>query len=299
MAYLLQQILNAVPQAMLYATLAFGYALIFGMTRRVDITYGALFAFAGQIFVLFTDRGWSTYYWVLPAALGLGAAASLAYTLGSSALIARHVMRPLSNASLNAVLVASVGVLLLLTETARLASDAREIWLSPFLNRRLIVMRDGDGFAASLTLIQLLNSVLMLALLLAGAFVMERSQLGRIWKAVSDDRQAARFCGVDTDRVFLVACLAASCIACFAACLATSYYGTMDFSSGLVFGVKVALIAAAGGQSRPLHAALGGVAVAFAETLWSGYGPMVWRDFVVTGGLVLLLVVSRRERIIP
>lgn len=59
MAYFLQQIANAVPVAALYAALAFGYAIAFAVTRRADLTYGALFAFAGQIFVLFADVGWS------------------------------------------------------------------------------------------------------------------------------------------------------------------------------------------------------------------------------------------------
>jgi len=49
MAYLLQQLANAVPLAALYATLAFGYSIAFGVMKRADITYGALFAFAGQM----------------------------------------------------------------------------------------------------------------------------------------------------------------------------------------------------------------------------------------------------------
>lgn len=72
MAYFLQQIANAVPVAALYAALAFGYAIAFAVTRRADLTYGALFAFAGQIFVLFADVGWNRLWLVLPAALGLG-----------------------------------------------------------------------------------------------------------------------------------------------------------------------------------------------------------------------------------
>ena len=54
MGYLLQQLANAVPLAALYAALAFGYSLAFGVTKRADITYGAMFAFAGQILLLAT-----------------------------------------------------------------------------------------------------------------------------------------------------------------------------------------------------------------------------------------------------
>jgi len=299
MAYLLQQVLNALPLAALYGLLSFGYALSFGMTRRVDITFGALFAFAGQIFVLFTDIGWNRYYLILPASLGLGAVAALAYALGASAFIGRHVMRPLFRQSSNALLVASLAVLILLSETARLASGSRDIWLSPFLNQPVVLMKNADGFTASLTVLQIVNTGMMVLLLATSAIVMRVSRLGRLWRAVADDPLAARFCGVDADRVFVVGFLVAGALATIAAILSTAYYGTMDFGAGLVFGVKVALIAAAGGQSYPLYAALGAAAVALAETLWSGYGPIVWKDFVITGSLVILLIASRRERLIP
>lgn len=63
MAYFLQQLLNAVPVAALYAVLAFGYAIAFSVTKRADVTYGAIFAFAGQTCLLLltsagTGCGW-------------------------------------------------------------------------------------------------------------------------------------------------------------------------------------------------------------------------------------------------
>jgi branched-chain amino acid transport system permease protein len=88
MAYLLQQLANAVPLAALYAALAFGYAVAFGVMKRADITYGALFAFAGQMLVLFTDVGYTRMFLILPAALAFGALIALSYTLGTSFLIA-------------------------------------------------------------------------------------------------------------------------------------------------------------------------------------------------------------------
>jgi branched-subunit amino acid ABC-type transport system permease component len=71
-AYLLQQVLNAAPVAALYAMLAFGYGLSFRLTRRVEFTAGALFAFAGQILVLFTAFGYDAFRLVYPAALTRG-----------------------------------------------------------------------------------------------------------------------------------------------------------------------------------------------------------------------------------
>ncbi|MBB4102707.1 ABC transporter permease subunit [Allorhizobium borbori] len=299
MIYWLQLLLNALPLAALYAALAFGYALIFGMVRRVDITFGALFAFSGQVFALGFDAGWNAWYLVLPAALAMAAVLALAYTIGSGVLIARHVLRPLAAISPNAVIVASLGVLLVLMETARLASGTRDLWLPPLMKERMVVLADAQGASAGLTVLQVVSTALMISLVAVGMLVLRHSRFGRIWRAVCEDPQAARFCGVDAGAVFIWTAIAASAVAAVCGMLATAYYGSMSFGSGLVFGVKVALIAAVGGQDRPFAAALGAAGIAVAETFWSGYGPILWRDFAVTGGLVLLLVLSRKERSLP
>lgn len=298
MAYLAQQLANALPLCALYATLAFGYALAFGMTRRADIAYGAFFAFAGQIYLLFVDFAWNRLYLILPAALALGGAVAMIYTLAAGYWTARHVMRPLHRASPNAVIVAGLALLVVLSETARLAMDSRTLWLSPFLNTPIVFFED-EGFRVTLTVIQLGNTVLMLAMIAVGQGVLRWTGAGRVWRAVCDDPQAATLCGVDAGAVFILSYLTATGIAGVCGILATSYYGTMDIGAGLMFGLKVVLVAAAGGHGVPWRSAAGAAIVGLAETLWSGYGAILWRDLVIISALVALLVLSRRERAIP
>ncbi|AUX75798.1 branched-chain amino acid ABC transporter permease [Sinorhizobium fredii] len=298
MAYFLQQIANAVPVAALYAALAFGYAIAFAVTRRADLTYGALFAFAGQMFVLFSDFGWNRLWLVLPAALGVGAAAALSFGLGAGLVAGRYIIRPLAFSSANAVVVASLGSLIVLMETARLASDTRSLWLPPFLNQVIVFWPDPE-FPVTLTVVQLLNTALMAALVAAGHWLLTHSYVGRYWRAVSQDREAAALCGIDPSIVYILAYGVASVIAAFCGILAASYYGNMDFGMGLTFGVKVLFIAAIGGQAAPLYAALGAAGVGLLETLWSAYGPILWRDFAIFGFLVIVLVVTRQEKVIP
>lgn len=295
MAYFLQQIANAVPVAALYAVLAFGYSIAFAVTRRADIAYGALFAFAAQLFVLFAGYGWSQLWLVLPAALGFGALGALVYSLGAAVLVGRHVMRPLAFSSDNTVVVAALGVVLVLMETARLASDARSLWLPPLLATPVVFWNDA-AFPVALTVLQLANTLAMLAMIALGAAFLARSRWGRRWRAVSQDRRAAELCGIDSASVYLSAYALAALFASLTGMLAVSYYGNMDFGAGLVFGVKVLFIAALGGAGNPLRSALGGAAIGLTETLWSAYGPFLWRDVVVIAALVLLLVIFRRER---
>lgn len=298
MAYFLQQIANAVPVAALYAMLAFGYAIAFSVTRRVDISYGAVFAFAGQMFILFADVGWNRLWLVLPAALGFGAVMALVYGLGVGLVVGRQVMRPLAFSSDNTVVVAALGVVLVLMEGARLASDTRSLWLPPLLNRPIELWGD-PAFPVTLTVLQIINSALMAAIVIAGHVFLSRSPWGRRWRAVCEDRNAAELCGIDSARVFLQAFALAALVACLAGILAAGYYGNMDFGAGLNFGVKVLFIAAIGGYATPVLSAAGGAALGFAETLWNAYGDFLWRDLVIYSALVLLLVVLRRERGIP
>lgn len=298
MAYLLQQLLNALPMASLYACLAFGYSLAFGVSRRPDIAFGALVAFAGQICLLFTEYGWNRLYLVLPAALGLGLVAGVAYALLAGAWNARHLMLPLHKRSPNAVIVASLGMVLLISESGRIVIETRTLWLPP-IGQKPVTLFLIEGHPVGLTRLQILHVGLMIALVATAHWLLKVSRAGRLWQAVCEDPLAARLVGVDADGVFVLSLMAATVFAALGGLSATVLYGTMDFGAGLMFGLKVVLVAAVGGYSRPLHSALGAALVAFAEQLWGAYGPMIWRDAVIMSVLVLLLVMSRRERVIP
>jgi branched-chain amino acid transport system permease protein len=295
MAYFLQQLLNAIPVATLYAALAFGYAIAFSITKRADVTYGAIFAFAGLTCLLFADFGWNQLWLILPATLALGAAAGISGGLWAGFFIGRGVMRPLANASPNAVTVASIGALIALMESARLAANTRSLWLPPLLNDPVYLWRSAD-FAVTTTPMQLINSAIFLAMVAGGYMVLQRSSAGRYWKATSEDAFAASLLGINAGRVFLVSYCAAALFASVCGVLATFYYGNMDFAAGLTFGLKVVLISAAGGYTGPLKCAVGAAAIGFAETFWAAYGPVAWRDAAVLTMLVLWLVVMRSER---
>lgn len=174
MAYLLQQLANAVPLAALYAALAFGYAVAFGVTRRADITYGAIFAFSGQILLLFSEIAYVRFWLVLPAALAIGACAAIVYSLAAGIWIGRSIMLPLASKSPNMVIVAALGIMIVLMETARLAADTRAIWLPPFLNEVVVFWSDGS-FKVTLTYIQLIDTALMCAIVAIGALILRRT----------------------------------------------------------------------------------------------------------------------------
>ncbi len=298
MVYALQQVLNAVPIAALYALLAFGYAIAFAITKRPDITYGALFAGSGHLFLLLAHMGWNPLFLTFPASVAFGITGALAAVTAGGVLIGRGIVAPLAARSPNALTVAALGLLLVLMEAARLASGTRELWLPPFLNAPMTLYAQPGG-AVTMTVLQALNAALMALVVMVGGAFLHYARWGRSWRAVSQDTRAAALCGVDAARTCAVAYGLASFCAAIAGILATAYYGTMDFGAGLVFGLKVVLIASVGGHGHPLKAAGGAAVVGICETLFGAYGPVAWRDAVILGALVVVLVSRRRESLLP
>jgi branched-chain amino acid transport system permease protein len=78
--------------------------------------------------------------------------------------------------------------------------------------------------------------------------------------------------------------------AALAGVMAAVYYGNISFGTGMVYGLKVLFLVAAGGLRSPIHAAAGAACFGMAEALWAGYFPIEWRDAWMFGALVVLLV---------
>lgn len=295
MIYTLQQLANAMPIASLYAALAYGYSLTFALTKRADLTYGALFAFSGHLFLLGSHAGWNVFLLTFAASLGAGVLLVLLVVLPLGILVGRYLVSPLAEVSPNALTVASLGLLLSLMEIARLVSNTQELWLPPFLNSPLS-LATGSTFEASITELQLLISLVLVCGILACHLSLKGSRSGREWRAVSEDRVAARFCGVNVDAVCVRTYILSALIAATGGILATMLYGTMGFAAGLIFGLKVVLIAGVGGYFHPLRSAMGAAAIGLLETFWSGFAPLIWRDVAVLVVLTLFLVWTRQEK---
>ncbi len=287
MSYFLQLVFNGIHNAALYALLAYGYVLIHGVTHRTDLSLGAIFAFSGQTFILATAFGWSVLWMTLPAALSFGALIAIVYVSIGGYAIAKLIYAPLDTGTRNTVLVATLGLSIFLMELSRIAANTRDYWLPPML--ALPVPLLGPDIDISLTQMQVVNIVVALAVIASGEMIMLQTSAGRIWRAVSDEPVATAMCGIDPGKVRTQAILAAYGVCALAGFLAALYYGNVSFNTGMIFGLKILFITAAGGFSRPLHAAFGAAIVGMVESLWGGYFSVLWRDAAVFSLLVFVL----------
>jgi branched-chain amino acid transport system permease protein len=297
MLYFFQQVLNGLHSGALYALLAFGYVLTNGILHRTNLAYGAVFAFCGQTMILTAAFGYQTLWLTLFASVALGVVAALLYAALISHVLSRSVFEPLADRTPNAIVVTTLGILLVLSEASRIAADTHDVWLPPMLARPIIFAQSAT-FTATLTLIQVLDCAFVLAIIALAAWAFARSSFGRRWRAVSDDPKAAAMCGVDVRAVFRGAVLAGGFCAALAGILAGLYYGNISFGTGLVYGLKILFVTAVGGYLSPPRAALGAACFGMGESLWAGYFPLEWRDAWMYLFLVamLLLIGAGRDQ---
>ncbi|KXF77975.1 branched-chain amino acid ABC transporter permease [Paramesorhizobium deserti] len=291
MSYFLQLLASGLHVGALFALLAYAYVLVHGLTGRTDLSYGAVFAFSGQSFILATGFGWSVLWLTLPAALGFAALATLAACGVMAFAVARYIYRPLAGAPRTSMLVASLGFALFLVELSRLSAESRDYWLPPILSSPVHIA--GQAWSVTLTQLQVIEIIAVTIVIGLCQLVLEKTAAGRIWRSVSDDPLAAAFCGIDCTFVRTASLFASYALVALTGFLAALYYGSINFSTGLIFSLKILFVTVVGGFRSPLHAALGAMAVGVIDVLWKGYFSLLWSDAAVFILLVFLLVVRK------
>ncbi|MGH6946226.1 MAG: branched-chain amino acid ABC transporter permease [Kiloniellales bacterium] len=289
--YLLQQCINAIVVGTFYGLLAVAYVLIYGITNRINLSFGAFAMWAGCSFVL----GALVVSLMLPYGLAVTLLAALAYALANTVLLGvvlqRGVVRRLVRVDSLAMLVATIGLAIVLEEIMRIANSGRERWLSPVLSEPILLVRS-SLFAIQVTAMQLL--VVGGATLLALALIvfMARHRFGRLWRACSQDLRMAELCGIDTDRVLLGAFALSSAYAAGSGVLIGLYYGNVNFYMGTVLGLKTLLAAVIGGLTSVTGAFAGALLLGFLESLWSAYFSAEYRDVAVFGIMACLMILK-------
>ena len=248
----LQSALSALPIASAYVLLALGFALIYGITGRMNIAHGefaTIGAYAG--FAGFMAGG--SYSTMTGLAAGLVLALMASVSAGYTAI--RSVFIPLAARQGLMLLVASVGLIIVAQEFIRITHDAREVWLPPLLSAPVALTL--PPYVVTMTPMQVLVPTACAAITLGILAVIAFTRFGRAWRAVSDDPLAARFMGIDPARVLALSAMLSSGLAGTAGLAILFAYGNAGHSMGLMLSIKAMVAALIGGMGSPGGAVLG------------------------------------------
>jgi branched-chain amino acid transport system permease protein len=285
MENLLQQLLNGVAWGSIYALIALGYTMVYGVLKLINFAHG-------EVYMMGAMAGYYTAH-----ALGFAAAPSavgLAVTLLSAmlacsalgALIERAAYRPLRAAGRLAPLITAIGVSLLLQNTGQLVFGADPKFFPALLESRELV-RIG---ALAVSNIQVAVLATAIALMASLEFVVMRTRFGRAMRAVSFDRPAAALMGVPVDRVIQGTFVLGSALAAAAGILVGLSNPKIDPLMGLMPGLKAFVAAVLGGIGSIPGAMVGGLLLGVIETLVAGYLSSTYRDAIAFVVLILILL---------
>lgn len=290
-AYMLQQGLAALPKTGILVLLAASYALIYGLTGRINLAFGAFAALGGIATTIGVAAMDMTGASGLAEALLFGLACGLVLPALYGLIAAQAIFVPLAARPGQHLLVASVGLMIALEEFLRLVQGANTRWLAPILNAPLTLAR-APAFDVTVTPIAIAVAGTAAVAALALLAFLRFSRFGRFWRAVADDAVAAALMGVPPDAVLAASFALAMALAGLSGALVAIHYGGMGFSGGAMLGFTALVAAILGGIGSVGGAMLGGLAIGALEAAWSAAMPIEYREVALFLLLALVLALK-------
>jgi len=291
----LQQLINGLAQGSIYALIALGYTMVFGVLRFINFAHGDVFmlgAFAGlytapKVLILFGGG---------PSFSGAAAVLLLAMLICAAIgiLIEKLCYRPLRNRPRLTVLITAIGVSLFLQNAGQYAFGADPQSFPEIITDRAFEIPESWGVLSLLTITvgQLLVFGVTFFLLVGLRAIVLHTRTGMAMRALSFNPVAASLMGVNTDVVISFTFGLGSALAGAAGILTSIQQPSIDPLMGVNIGLKAFVAAVLGGIGNIPGAALGGILIGVLEALVVGYINPTYRDAIVFGVLILILLIK-------
>jgi len=265
MDILLQQLLNGLILGSLYAMVALGYTMVYGILELINFAHGEIVMLGAMVSVSLLNLLLGAGVPV-PLALFLALAAALAVCVLTAVLMERIAYRPLRSAPRLAPLITAIGVSIILQNLAMIIWGRQYLSFPPVLDVQIY-----EVAGATITNLQLL--IIAVAAVTMGSLLLlvNRTRLGRAMRATAQNRDVAGLMGVDVNRVIAVTFAVGSALAAIAGLLIAAYYGIAHYNMGFILGLKAFSAAVLGGIGNIPGALLGGLLLGVIESLGAGY----------------------------
>jgi branched-chain amino acid transport system permease protein len=285
-----QQLVNGLELGSLYALIALGYTLVYGILELLNFAHGDVymvgaFLAAGVAALLVHNE-------VAAVPAGLVVGLMLLVAMGGAGLlgvgIERVAYRPLRNANRLAPLITAIGVSLFLESAIQVGVSPAPVLVPTNALIPQTVLRAGS-VETPLTGVMLFAA--SVALMIGLDFFVFRTRFGSAMRATAQDREAATFMGIDVDRVIMVTFFVASALAGLGGVLFGLRYATIDFFMGYLLGIKAFTAAVIGGIGNIRGAMVGGLLLGVLESLVGGFISTQFQDTFVFLALITVLLI--------
>lgn len=284
MEQFVQQLINGLSLGAIYALIALGYTMVYGILRLINFAHG-------DVYMVGAFVGFYVVHWLGPGAqTGLGSllvalAAAMAACAALGFVVERAAYRPLRRAPRLNALITAIGVSLLLENLGQLVFGADPKDFPALIERTTFSV--GIVTISNIQLIVLLTAVILTVGL---EFIVHRTRMGTAMRAVSFSHDAAGLMGININRVISFTFVLGSSLAAAAGILVGLYNPKIDPLMGIMPGLKAFVAAVLGGIGNIPGAILGGLIMGIAETLTVGYLSSTYRDAITFVILVAVLL---------
>ena len=286
-----QQFVNALTLGSIYALIALGYTMVYGIIELINFAHGDVFMVGAFVAM-----------WLLTIPLGLTGALNdpvqLALVLVPVLLatmlvmglvgvaIERFAYRPLRSAPRLAPLITAIGVSFILQNIIQVlfGPSPRNVPQVISFDNRFQVL------GANISYLSILILILTISLIVGLQLFINRTSLGRAMRSTAQDREAAALMGVDINRTIAATFFIGSALAGAAGLVHGLYFGSIIFNLGFFAGLKAFTAAVLGGIGNTTGAALGGFLIGFVEVGAAAAGYARWSEAMIFGVLVIVLV---------
>ena len=279
MTAFLQQLVNGLSLGSIYALIALGYTMVYGIIKLINFAHGDIYMLGAYCAFLIT-----TYCGLgfIPALL-----ISMIFCGVVGVLIERIAYKPLRHATRITALITAIGVSYVL-EYATQYIMGSEVRTYP----KLLTSASFHLGPVTITMQQVYIFVITVILMVVLQFIVQKTKMGRAMRAVSVDEDAARLMGIDVDKTISFTFLLGSALAGVAGVLVGIYYNSINPLMGMTLGLNAFIAAVFGGIGSIPGAMIGGLFIGIAETMVTAYGSSLYKDAIVYIILILILILK-------
>ena len=276
----LSYLINGISLGSVYAIIALGYTMVYGIARMLNFAHGDIIMVGGfTVFTIVTTMGGSPV-------VGILASVVVCTVLGVT--IERVAYRPLRDASPLAVLITAVGVSYLLQNVALLIFGSNARQFTSVITVPALKLAGGKLSISSVTIVTILSCIVIMAALMT---FINKTKMGQAMLAVSEDRGAATLMGINVNRTISVTFAIGSALAAVAGVLLCSAYPSLSPYTGSMPGIKAFVAAVFGGIGSIPGAFIGGILLGIIENLAKAYISSQLSDAIVFSVLIIVLLV--------
>ncbi|MFT0549079.1 branched-chain amino acid ABC transporter permease [Allopusillimonas ginsengisoli] len=264
----LQQLINGVTVGSVYALVALGYTMVYGIIGLINFAHGdvvmvgAMVATTLVVTLLGGDAGGMPPWLAMVTAL----LAAIPVCMALGWVAERYAYRPLRRAPRLAALITAIGVSIIIQNLAMMVWGRNYLSFPHIIEPNIFEL--GGARISMLQIIIILSATAIMAGLL---LVVHRTRLGTAMRATAQNREVAGLMGVNINTVISAAFLIGSALAAVAGVMVTTYYGVAQYTMGFMLGLKAFTAAVLGGIGNLGGAMLGGLLLGIIESLGAGY----------------------------